>query len=92
MKIVIADTGAIISLIHLKQLHLIKKIFGDFYIPEAVWLELNSYDNPNFEKSQLEELAPRLVKIKSKNQLAIIMNAGEAESVILYEELNADYL
>ena len=38
MKVVIADTGAIISLIHIGQIDLIEKVFGDFYIAKADYL------------------------------------------------------
>lgn len=40
MKIVIADTGALISLGHVEHIGLIEKVFGDFYIAQAVWEEL----------------------------------------------------
>jgi|GEM_PF-5026213 len=36
MKIVVADTGAIISLIHIGQIELIEKLFGNFFIARAV--------------------------------------------------------
>ena len=32
MKVVVADTGAIISLVHIGQIDLIEKVFDDFYI------------------------------------------------------------
>ena len=37
MKIVIADTGALISLGLVGKVRLIEKVFGDFYIANAVW-------------------------------------------------------
>ena len=92
MKVVVADTGVIISLIHINQLDLIEKIFVDYYIADAVWIELNNYDNPDFDKSQLKNLKSKVVQIHSKNHLSMVMDYGESESVILYEELNADYL
>jgi uncharacterized protein len=92
MKVVVADTGVIISLIHINQLDLIEKIFVDYYIADAVWIELNNYDNPDFDKSQLKKLTSKVVQIHSKNHLSMVMDYGESESVILYEELNADYL
>lgn len=92
MKIVIADTGAIISLIHIGQLHLIEKVFGEYYIAKAVWIELNNYDNPEFDRAKLNELKPRVKGISSKNYLSTFMDYGEAESAILYEELGANYL
>lgn len=92
MKIVVADTGALISLIHIQQLSVIESIFGEYYLAEAVWIELNSYEHPNFDTSVLSELKPKVRTIHSKNYLAMIMDYGESESSILYEELDADYL
>ena len=37
MKIVIADTGVLISLGVVNLIDLIEKVFGDFYIVNAVW-------------------------------------------------------
>ncbi len=92
MKVVIADTGVLISLIHIKQLDLIEEIFGEYYIAKAVWIELNNYDNPDFDKLELNKIETKVKEIHSKNYLSTIMDYGEAESSILYEELNADYL
>ena len=92
MKLVIADTGALISLGHVGDIHLIEEIFGDFYIAEAVWKELRNYENPEFDVNIFKVLENRVVKIKSKNNLRMVMDYGESESVILYEELKADYL
>jgi uncharacterized protein len=92
MKIVIADTGAIISLIHIGQIDLIEKIFDCFYIANAVWIELCNYDNPDINHEQLKNLKARVKDINSKNYLSMVMDFGESESVILYEEIKADYL
>ncbi len=92
MKVVISDTGVIISLIHIGHLDIIEKIFKEFYIAEAVWVELNKYDNPKFDKSELQKIKSKVRKIHSKNYLSMIMDYGESESSILYEELKADYL
>ncbi len=92
MKVVIADTGALISLVHVGKVDLIEKVFGELYIAQAVWEELNDYENPFFEKSLLKELKNKVVAIKGSNHLNMIMDYGESESVILYEEVNADLL
>ncbi len=92
MKVVIADTGVIISLIHIGKLDLIEKVFGEYYIADAVWAELNNYDNPRFDRSKLAEIKSKVRPIHSKNYLSMIMDYGEAESVVLYEEMKADYL
>lgn len=92
MKVVIADTGALISLGQVGLIPLIEKVFGEFYIAQAVLEELYKYEHPNFPKETLESLFSKTVKITSKNHLAMVMDYGESESVILYEELNADFL
>ena len=92
MKIVIADTGAIISLGLVGFIDLIEKVFGDFYIANAVWEELQNYENKNFDVNTLSLLKKHVVNIKSRNHLSVIMDYGESESVILYEEMKADYL
>ena len=91
MKVVIADTGALISLIHIGQLDLIEEVFGNFYIAKAVWDELQKYDNPDFDVSILKDIESKVKVIKTKNHLSVIMDYGESESAILYEELNANY-
>jgi uncharacterized protein len=92
MKLVIADTGALISLGLIGNYDLIEQVFGDFYIANAVWEELQKYDNPEFDKALMISLKSRVLKIKSKNYLTLITDYGESESIILYEELHADFL
>ena len=91
MKIVVADTGALISLGLVGQLDQIANVFGEVYIASAVWKEIQDYTNPDFD-SVLSQLESRVISIQSKNYLSVIMDYGESESVILYEELKADYL
>ena len=92
MKVVIADTGVLMSLGLIGKIELIENIFGELYIAEAVWNELCSYDNPDFSFAQFEKLKSKVIPIHTKNYLSVIMDYGESESVILYEELQADFL
>ncbi|MEZ4828504.1 MAG: DUF3368 domain-containing protein [Bacteroidia bacterium] len=92
MKIVVSDTGPLISLGIVGKLDIIERVFGEFYIAGAVWEELKKYENKDFDKQYLKVLESHVKKINTKNYLSIIMDYGESESVILYEELNADYL
>lgn len=92
MKLVIADTGALISLGHVGHIRLIEELFGDYYIAQAVWEELQNYENPEFNVNTINDLKKRVVRIKTRNHLSMVMDYGESESVILYEELQADYL
>lgn len=92
MKVVVADTRALISLGIVNKLDLITAVFNEFYLPNAVWEELVKYSNPNFDESTLTLLKPRVKFISSINYLSSIMDYGESESVILYNEIEADYL
>ena len=53
MKIVIADTGALISLGHIDRIDLISKLFGEFFIAQAVFDEIQNYEHPDFDKTVL---------------------------------------
>ena len=90
--LIISDTGPLISLGIIGKIHLIKQVFGSFYIANAVWEEISTYQNPNLDLGQLKELRNHVREIKSANHLSVILDYGESESVILYEELGADFL
>lgn len=94
MKCVIADTGALISLELLGQVHLIEKLLGECKIAKAVSEELLSYQKETkaFTQEFLAFFEVRVVNIQNPNYLASVMDYGESESVILYDELGADYL
>jgi len=92
MKMVVADTGALISLAIAGQIDIIEKALGTLILAGAVLEELRTYDNPLFDKALVPELERHVKVIKSKNHLSFIMDYGESESVILYDELGADFL
>lgn len=92
MKILVADTGALISLGIAGKIEIIDQIFDEFYIPNGVWKEIENYENPAFLKIYRNQLKKHTLKIQTKNHLALLMDYGESESVILYQELDADFL
>jgi predicted nucleic acid-binding protein len=92
MITVIADTGVLISLGLIGKINLIEEIFGNYYIANAVWQEFQKYDNPLLNKEQFKFLDKRVVEISTKNYLSVVLDYGESESIILYEELKADFL
>ena len=90
--LVIADSGAIISLAIIGKLDLLELIFDTIRIPYAVWEEISlDKDNEIFHNIEVF-FRDRITKISSFNDLTFIMDYGESESVILYKELKADYL
>ena len=96
--IVISDTTPIISLIKINRIDLLKKLFGEVFIPETVFKELTT--NLVFKnESEIVKSATFLktVKVKNLKSLKILqstsgLGAGESEAIILADELKSDVL
>ncbi|GHV79037.1 hypothetical protein AGMMS49944_08280 [Spirochaetia bacterium] len=89
--IVVADTGSLISLAIIDKLSLLECIYGEVYIPEAVWDELmKCADEFNIPKIMSYREKTKKITIKNKHQQVI--DKGESEAITLYQEINADYL
>jgi len=88
----IGDTGAIISLATVNQLHLLDYFFDEIYIPVAVWKELNNYKNFDELHNVTDFFKDKVKEIHSFNDLKLLMDLGESEAVLLYNEMNADVL
>jgi len=90
--LVIADSGAIISLASIRKLEILNSIFDNVVIPLAVWEEI-ILDEGNIHHHDIHSFFhDKVQEIKGFNELTFIMDYGESESVILYRELNADFL
>ena len=91
-SLIIADSGAIFSLAVIEKLNLLKLMFDDVKIPLAVWKEITlDKKNKIFQNIDLF-FKDKVVEISGFNELTFIMDYGESESVILYKELQADFL
>ena len=96
--IVVSDTTPILSLLKADQLELLKNMYENVMIPEAVYEELIS--NPAFtEEREKIETCPFLTveKVCNQDSVQILRNvtgldAGESEALILYGEKKADLL
>jgi len=90
--LVIADSGAIFSLAIIDKLEILNLLFDKIRIPVAVWEEITSNKTTRqFQNIQLF-FKDKVQKITGFNELSFLMDYGESESVILYQELKADYL
>jgi len=90
--VVISDTGPVFSLAVINQLHLLNHLFYEVYIPQAVWMELTK-DTDSKYYQQIESFFGNKVKNTTGfNELTFIMDYGESESILLYKELNANFL
>jgi hypothetical protein len=90
--LVIADSGPIISLAIINKLEILSALFDDIYIAKAVWEELTRDKTTEHYQRIIDYFEDKVREIKGFNELIFVMDYGESESVILYKELNADYL
>ena len=90
--IVIADSGPIFSLAVIGKLEILSTLFNSIRIPYAVWEEITL--NKKTKLYQIIHLffQDKIQKITGFNELTFLMDYGESESVILYNELQADFL
>ena len=89
---VICDSGPVFSLAVIDKLEILNLLFDQIYIPFAVWEEITRDESqPHYERiSSFFEDKRR--EISGFNELTFVMDYGESEAVMLYKELNADYL
>ncbi len=90
--IVIADSGPIFSLSIIDKLELLDQIFDEIKIPKAVWNEITFDKTTKFHDKIDLFFKSKVIEITGFNELTFVMDYGESESVILYNELNANFL
>jgi len=86
--IVVSDTTAISGLIQVGRLELLRDVFGEVHVPEAVRDEL-LHSHPALPAFlQIDTVANRPEVARLEHELDL----GEAEAIILARELRADLL
>lgn len=90
--IVISDAGPIFSLVVIGELDILNSFFDEIHIPNAVWEEISEDETTEFYPAIASFFKQKVTTIKGKNHLTFIMDYGESEAVILYQELSADFL
>ena len=96
--IVVSDTTPLISLMKINQLHLVKDLYGEIVIPEAVYNELTT--NEKFSKEATEIMTSNFIRkvvISDSKEVAMIqkysgLDLGESEAIAYSEEVGADLL
>jgi predicted nucleic acid-binding protein len=90
--LVIADSGPIFSLALIDKLEILNDLFDSIKIPPGVWNEI-TFDTkkPDYQKLY-NFFKDKTCQISGLNELTFIMDYGESESLILYKELEADFL
>ncbi|MDR1788257.1 MAG: hypothetical protein LBR16_07400 [Treponema sp.] len=88
--VVVSDAGPLISLAVIDQLGLLEALYSEVVISETVWREVTRLIE-RFNIPQIYTLESRVRPLVGVNTFSNIMDAGEAESAALYQELGADY-
>lgn len=91
---VISNTTPIISLLKIDKLDIIKDLYGEIFIPNEVFNEIEAGKNKEFYKDLSEIEWIKIEEIKNKNSLSyfIDLDKGEAEAIILATEKEADLI
>ena len=94
--IVVSDTSPILNLARIARLHLLPSLYGQVFIPSAVYRELT---NSNRDLDPAIDLAaePWLIVASANDQKRVrelreILDEGEAEGIILAIERGADLM
>jgi len=91
--IVISDTSVITNLIRLGELDLLHQLFEKIIIPKKVYNELGKLPEQAAYVSQIEWIEIKgISQTEWYNQLVEILDPGEAESIVLALELEAELL
>ena len=94
MILVVADTGPLRYLIVIEAIRLLPRLYDRIIIPSAVLVELMHPNAPAAVKTWASALPPwaEVRTACSHEDLDDILDPGEAEAIILAEQLKADSL
>ena len=91
--LIVSDTSPITNLIQIKQLDLLRKLFGQIVIPEKVFEELSDYERQTDVIKGSEWILVKTVSSqKAVKELSGHLDLGEAEAIVLAKELKANLL
>lgn len=96
--IVVSDTTPLITLMKINKLELLEKLFGEVFIPRAVFRELTVNEKFADEARKIESAAFFKVReIVDKKSLDLVhkisgLDLGESEAIVLAQELDSDLI
>ena len=89
--ILIADSSALVALSIVDKLDVLEKLFGEVYIPRAVYEEVSQENKAESHKLTVY-CQDRVLDIESSANFNITLGKGESEAIVLYREQDADFL
>ena len=95
IKIAVADSSFLIGLCMINQIELLGKIVNTLYIAPAVWHEVvekgrGRYGSIEVSKTNCIKIYTKIQNNKSVEMLKIFLGDGEAETLVLAQEIKAD--
>jgi len=88
--VIIGDSSALVALSIMNRLELLEIVFGEIYIPQAVYNEVTISSKPQSRKLKAF-LKDKIVSVDIKiTQMGL--GRGELEAIALYKDKNADFL
>lgn len=93
---VVSNSSPVINLAWIGQLDLLEKIFEEIIVPEAVWNEvvINGSGQPGADEIQRAQWI-HIEKASNRATVQILLQSldeGEAESIAIANEIQADFL
>lgn len=88
---VVSNTTPIISLASAGKLEILKDLYHEIILPEAVYNEIKAKEGHGYR--EVEAAFIKVKKIKGEKYRDLLLNQldlGEAETIILATEMNAD--
>lgn len=94
MPKIVSNTTPLISLMKISQLEILKKIYSEIIIPEAVYKEVEAGKHKDFYRdlSEIDWIKIQSIKDKHSTDYFLELDAGEAEAIILASEIGADLI
>lgn len=92
MRKIVSNTTPIISLLKIGKLSILKDLYQSIIIPKEVFNEIEKGKNKSYYINLLEIEWIEIKEIKDKKSLSYFLDLdkGEAETIILANEINAD--
>ncbi len=94
MRKVISNTTPILSLLKINKLNILKELYGEIIVPNAVYLEIEEGKNKPYYTDLKSISWINILSIQDSKSLDKFedLDAGEAEVIILANEINADLI
>jgi len=95
--IIVSDTTPLIGLASINRLDLLRELFDEVYIPQAVFDETVTFGRDESKAKKEVSSANWIHIVEVKDRLAVNvlldeMDLGEVETIVLASEMNADWV